>query len=78
MKARVTNETAGFLLFLALHKEIMKFVDGEYEAKVKMKVSGKETEETFKLYVRNGDIDFGEALLIDGLQWAEVEEVKKI
>lgn len=78
MKAKLTNDSANFLLFMSLHKEIMKYVDGEYEAKVKLKISGKESVETFKLVVRNGDIDFGEAILIKGLQWADVIEVNKI
>lgn len=78
MKCHITPETVGFGLFMSIHREIMKPLDGKYEAKCKIKVGGKESEETFDIWVSNGDINFGQCLAIKGLEKAEVIEVKKI
>ena len=78
MKCHLNGETVGFLLFQQIHNQIMKQVDGDYCAKCKIKVGGKESEKIFTVKIVNGDMDFSECLAIKGLERAEVVEVKKI
>ena len=79
MKARVRTEMQlNFLMFSAIHKEIMKRVDGRYVASVRLKKNGKEINKDYLITVMNGEVNFGEALDEKGIEGFEVVRVEKV